>query len=195
MNTVARIVLDNFPIWGLLTPKYPSPWKNLGLGFKHTDFFLSSILFKTGHFLGSCLHPLGIMFNVSHSLVNAQGVRIRCSCLASSWGENDALFFKDPSTWRCKISMALSVVIPKMLWCCANAVGPARRHGRRRRRGRRWRLGWLLKCWDIDWNWILPYFSHWELLASWQEDWLMERVDRGSWDFAWHSFFSLQAEG
>ena len=29
----------SFPIWGLLAPIIPSPWKNLGLGFKHTDFY------------------------------------------------------------------------------------------------------------------------------------------------------------
>ena len=103
---------------------YVSKKTTHGLGFKHADFFPSSILFKTSNFLGSCLHPFGHMFNVSHSLVKAQSVRIRCSCLESSWGENDAIFFKDPSTWRCKRS--------KSLWCCANANGSARRRGWRR---------------------------------------------------------------
>ena len=57
--------------------------------------------------------------------------------------------------------------------------------------------GNLACCSNIKfvWNYILPRFRHWGLLPDWREDWLMERGDRGSWDFAWPLFLSLQAEG
>jgi hypothetical protein len=108
---------------------------------------------------------------------------------------DDSIFLKDPSTWRCKISMALSVVITKLLWCCMNAVGLARQHGRQRQCGWCRQVGSKIGCW-IVWNRTLPHFRHWGLLPDWREDWLMEReIGVAGACFVWRLFVSLRSEG
>jgi hypothetical protein len=85
--------------------------------------------------------------------------------------------------------MALSAIKSKALWCCANAVGPARRRGWGRRRWWHGPVDWLLEC--IVWNRTLPCFRHWGLLPNWGEDWLMNWGYRGSWDLTWRLFLGL----